>query len=295
MDHGSEILPARTSNVGSMTVRRALPQRTRRTVGAWCFVDHMGPVAIGSTAPAGVGVHPHIGLQTVTWLRAGELLHRDSLGSEQVIRPGQVNLMTAGRGVAHAEEPTASRGDLHGVQFWIAQPEHARHGAPAFAHHAALPVVTLGHAEVTVLAGTCAGVRAPAEVATELVGIDLALRRGTTVVPLDERFEHALVVLEGAVRVRGLDDAVITPGRLAYLGLGAAEVALEVGEDAAAVLVGGVPFEAPVTMWWNFVGRTRPEIETARADWAAAAPRFGALVSPLGRIDAPELPWASGR
>src|SRR5688572_17423403 len=131
-----ELLDARESRVGALTVRRALPQRARRTVGAWCFVDHLGPTPPG--ADVGIAPHPHSGLQTATWLLDGELLHRDSLGSEQEIRPGQLNLMSAGRGVAHSEEATGGRRErtLHGVQLWLAQPEATRHGPAAFEHHA---------------------------------------------------------------------------------------------------------------------------------------------------------------
>jgi redox-sensitive bicupin YhaK (pirin superfamily) len=158
-----EITDSHEAVVGAMTVRRALPRRARRTVGAWCFVDHMGPLAVTEDEGIDIGPHPHIGLQTVTWLLAGEVLHRDSLGSEQLIRPGQLNLMTAGHGVSHAEERTGRyRGDLHGMQLWVAQPEGTRHGPPAFEHHASLPQVALGGAEATLLVGDLAGASSPA-------------------------------------------------------------------------------------------------------------------------------------
>jgi redox-sensitive bicupin YhaK (pirin superfamily) len=138
--------------VGKIRVRRSLPRRERRTVGAWCFVDHMGPASVTETVSIDVGPHPHTGLHTVTWLIEGEILHRDSLGSEQVIRPGQLNLMTASHGVAHSEEATgAYRGQLHGVQLWVAQPESTRHGTAAFEHHAELPRLELGRSEATIL------------------------------------------------------------------------------------------------------------------------------------------------
>ena len=124
-----ELAAGRMAQVGSMTVQRLLPQRPRRTVGAWCFADHMGPIAVRSPGAVGIGPHPHIGLQTVTWLLEGELLHLDSLGSEQLIRPGQLNLMTAGHGVAHAEEDPGRANRLHGIQLWVAQPEATRDGA----------------------------------------------------------------------------------------------------------------------------------------------------------------------
>src|SRR3954471_9019050 len=148
-----DVLEGRRAEVGGFGVRRVLPRRERRTVGAWCFVDHMGPGAVGG-ADGGldIGPHPHIGLQTVTWLLKGSVLHRDSLGSEQLIRPGQLNLMTAGHGVAHAEEASGTfRGELQGVQLWVAQPGATRDGAAAFAHHAELPRVSVGAGEASVL------------------------------------------------------------------------------------------------------------------------------------------------
>ena len=226
-----DVRPSRETVVGDTRVRRALPQRGRRTVGAWCFIDHMGPVPAGLT-PGGIGPHPHTGLHTVTWLVQGELLHRDSLGSEQAIRPGQLNLMTAGHGVSHAEEPTGRHGDgLHGVQLWVAQPEATRHDGPAFEHHSTLPQVELGAARATVLVGALADATSPARRDTELVGVDLRLAVGSAELPLVPSFEHALVVLEGAVRVGG---RTVSPGQLAYLGPGREELGISaVGETRA--------------------------------------------------------------
>lgn len=208
-----EVTESRASQVGAFRVRRALPRRTRRTVGAWCFVDHMGPATIDERG-LGVAPHPHIGLQTVTWLLAGEALHRDSLGTEQVIVPGQLNLMTAGHGVSHSEEGTGRyRGELHGVQLWIAQPSHTRENAPGFEHHAELPQVEFEGAVATVLVGEVAGVASPARRDTDHAGIDLDLRRGRATLPLRPDYEHALVVFAGACIV---DGAVVEPGHLAY-------------------------------------------------------------------------------
>lgn len=285
-----EISESRSSEVGALRVRRALPRRGRRTVGAWCFLDHMGPVDV---AGGGVGIapHPHIGLQTVTWLVAGEMLHRDSLGSEQLIRPGELNLMTAGHGVAHSEEGTGYRGELHGVQLWVAQPSATRDGAPAFEHHAELPRLDVGQATATVLVGRVADAASPARRDTEHVGVDLELR-GPATLPLERRFEHALVVLSGAVAV---DGHVVEPGRLAYLGTGRDELGLSLaaGEraPARAILVGGAPFDEPVLMWWNYVARSRDEITAAHRDWTARHERFGAVASPLPPVDVGPPPW----
>jgi redox-sensitive bicupin YhaK (pirin superfamily) len=267
-----------------MRVRRALPRAGRRTVGAWCFADHMGPAHVSADRGIDVGPHPHCGLQTVTWLVAGEVLHRDSLRTEQVIAPGQLNLMTAGHGVSHSEEATgAYAGPLHGIQLWVAQPEATRHGEPAFEHHADLPRAEVGGAVVTALLGTCAGVTSPARRDTEIVGADLDLH-ATSTLALDPGFEHALVVLDGAVRV---DDEVLTPGHLGHLGIGRHDLRLEVHEPARLLLLGGTPFEAPIVMSWNFVGRTREEMDAARDAWNADDGRFGTVASPLARIPAP--------
>jgi len=280
-----ELLAAREATVGGMAVRRALPRRTRRTVGAWCFADHFGPSAPPPSMQ--IGPHPHMGLHTVTWLVEGEVLHRDSLGSEQLIRPGQLNLMVAGHGVAHAEEQTVAAegaGPLHGIQLWVAQPEATRHGPAAFEHHAELPQVVLGDALATVLAGEVAGERSPARTDTPLVGADLALAGGPATVPLDPGFEHTLVVLDGAVVV---GDDVVGPGVLAYLGEGREAVVLAADGPARAVLLGGEPFPEPILMSWNFVARQRGEVDRAAAEWNAGDSRFGTVASELARIPAP--------
>src|SRR4051794_7453513 len=172
-----EVTESHQAVVGRFTVRRALPRRGRRTVGAWCFADHMGPADVTENSGLDVGPHPHTGLQTVTWLVDGEALHKDSLGSEQVIRPGQLNLMTSGGAVSHAEEATGSySGRLHGIQLWVAQPNETRHGDAAFEHHAELPQVGLGGADATVLVGRFGGGGRPARRGSELGGGDIPTR-----------------------------------------------------------------------------------------------------------------------
>jgi quercetin 2,3-dioxygenase len=265
-------------------VRRALPRIGRRTVGAWCFADHLGPELVTETRGLDIGPHPHTGLHTVTWLVAGEVLHRDSLGSEQVIRAGQLNLMTAGQGVTHSEEATGRyRGQLHGVQLWMAQPEATRHGPAAFEHHPELPQVELSNAIATILVGSFADAASPARRDTELVGVDVALWPGTGAWPLEASFEHALVVLDGEVLV---GEQVIRPGELAYLGQGRDQVALSAADPARVLLLGGEPFAEPILMWWNFVVRSRDELDRAYRQWQADDPRFGRLRSPLARIPA---------
>lgn len=284
-----EITASHSALVGEMEVRRALPRAQRRTIGAWCFVDHFGPIDIPSDAGMDTPPHPHMGLQTVTWLIEGEVVHRDSLGTEQLIRPGQLNLMTAGNGITHSEEGFGRRsGRAHGVQLWVAQPERTRHGPSAFEHFASLPEVEIGTMTATVLVGDVADATSPARRDTDHFGADLRVRQGTSVVPLDPSAEHGLVMLDGSLAVNG---RMLTPGHLAYLGIGSSELVVEAHEPARAVLIGGIPFEARLSMFWNFVARTHAEIDEAFRMWQAGDPRFGTVNSSLPRIPSPTPPW----
>lgn len=287
-----ELIPSHEAEVGRIRVRRALPRRGRRTIGAWCFADHMGPVTVSEDRGLDVGPHPHIGLQTVTWLIAGEALHRDSLGSEQLIAPGQLNLMTAGHGIAHSEEATGrDAGELQGIQLWFAQPEGTRHGPPAFEHLAELPMVDVGAGTATVLVGELAAASSPARRDTDHLGVDLDLRAGVATLALDPAHEHGLVVLEGSVRLQGRD---VEPGVPAYLGVGHDELALTSNGPARAMLLGGAPFEDELVMWWNYVGRSRSEVAEAHRAWTAQdSSRFGEVRSTLSRIDTGPPPWRS--
>jgi redox-sensitive bicupin YhaK (pirin superfamily) len=280
-----EVHPARLARIGDTDeVRRLLPG-PRRTVGAWCFLDHFGPHVVPAGS-IGVAPHPHVGLQTVTWLLEGEMLHLDSLGSRQVIAPGQVNWMTAGRGIAHAEEnrfPSTGLANVHGVQLWVALPESARHGPPAFDHHAHVPTVTLGWADgaqarAQVLVGAFAGVRAEARTFTELLAVDLAVPPGTWSIPLDPRFEHGVAVVSGEAAVEGARASV---GAILHLGLGRSAARITVDRPARMVLLGGAPFDEPLLMWWNFVARTDDEVRAAIAAWALGVPVPGAAQPPL--------------
>jgi hypothetical protein len=288
-----EITDSRQAQVGALSVRRALPRRGRRTVGAWCFVDHMGPATLSPVRGLDVAPHPHIGLQTVTWLLAGEAVHRDSLGSEQVIRPGHLNLMTAGRGVSHSEEGTGHfAGQLHGVQLWIAQPSATREGSPAFEHHAELSQVDLDGAVATVLVGAFAGRRSTARRDTDHVGVDLDLHDATTTLPLRNDYEYGLVVFDGSVRI---GEQPVEPGHLAYLGRGRDELELATTGRTRALLFGGTPFEEPILMWWNFVARSQDEITQAQREWATGGERFGHVASSLPRVETGPPPWTLHR
>lgn len=290
---GIEVREGRSTQVGGMPVARVLPTKGRRTVGAWCFVDLAGPVDAERPDPMEVGPHPHIGLSTVTWLLEGEALHTDSLGSEQVIRPGELNLMAAGNGIAHAE--LAARPPFRGAQLWVAQPEGTRHGEPAFEHHTELPTVDLadGDSEARVMVGTFAGGHSSARADTPLVGADVTLRSRRVEVGLDATFEHAVVPLDGRIRV---GDDVVEPGWLALVPLGVEVLPIETEQGSGRALVlGGEPLGEEIQMWWNFVARDRDEIETAYRSWRDRdSGRFGDVDSTLDRIDAPVPPWMSG-
>ncbi len=270
-----------------MTVRRLLPLRRRRSVGAWCFVDHYGPMSVDGVTGMAVPPHPHIGLQTVTWLFAGNVLHRDSLGSEQMIRPGQLNLMTAGRGIAHSEEsPTERDPQLHGVQLWVALPDRSRHARPGFEHHGELPSARAGRIAVTVLLGSLAGLRSPATNFTGIVGAELAaVRDAAERIALDPTFEHAVLVTTGAARVAETDMAV---GSMLYLPPGHGELPISARDGTVLMLLGGVPLGEPLLMWWNFVARTPEEIAAAVAGWRDG--RFGAVGGYAGKpLEPPPL------
>ncbi len=292
---------SKDAEVGGFRVRRALPRRGMRTVGAWCFADHMGPEVVTETTGLDVGPHPHIGLQTATWLVDGAVLHADSLGSEQLIRPGQLNLMTAGRGIVHAEESVrAGSATLHGVQLWIAQPSATRDGASAFAHHADLPIIDVGHGEATVFVGEYADARSDASTDTALIGIDAMLTGGASSWPLRPDFEYAVYVISGmvAVEMSGASH-VAREGQLVDLRTHSDEMTLRVRDRARILILGGEPLGEPLHMWWNFVGRSRDEIAQASRDWAAyvetdarsasGTARFDRVASKLAPIPAPAL------
>ncbi|MFI7538098.1 pirin family protein [Streptosporangium sp. NPDC049376] len=281
-----ELLTGREVVLGGprgMRVTRTLPGRDVRMVGAWCFLDHYGPERTAMRVPA----HPHTGLQTVSWLVEGEVLHRDCLGSEQVIRPGSLNLMTAGRGISHSEESPAGR-DLHGVQLWVALPAAHRGTEPSFEHHPVLPELTGPGFTAKVLMGELGGVVSPARVHSPMTGAEITLEEGARVtVPLRPDFEHAVLSLSGAVRACGTD---LAPGPLLYLGTGRSELTLSAGAPARLMLLGGEPFEERIVMWWNFVGRDHDEIVRFRQEWMTGE-AFGVVPGAPGtRLPAPDLP-----
>lgn len=287
----TELLTGRTVPLGeSTTVRRLLPNLGRRMIGAWCFVDHFGPDDIADEPGMQVPPHPHIGLQTVSWLHQGEVLHRDSVGSLQTVRPYELGLMTSGRAIAHSEEsPRDHARFLHGAQLWVALPDQHRRTAPHFEHHGGLPVVTGGGGlSATVLLGEVDGARSPGTTYTPLVGADLALAAGSsTRLPVEPDFEYAVLGMAGVTQVDGVP---LEAGSMLYLGCGRRELPLRTDSDSALMLLGGEPFEEKLVMWWNFVGRSSEEIAQARTDWEAGR-GFGTVEGYDGApLKAPELP-----
>ncbi|HEX4997978.1 MAG TPA: pirin family protein [Terriglobia bacterium] len=281
-------IPVRPTDLGGLRIMRALPRRQRRAVGPWCFFDRFGPLRFSSGTPIDVAPHPHIGLQTVSWLLDGEVIHHDSLGCEALMRAGQLNLMTAGRGIAHSEQtPSIHSGKLDGVQLWVALPVERRAMAPLFDHHAVLPARDFAAGTVTVITGELMGETSPARIFSALVGAEIAFHtRGQLTLPVSREFEHALYVLRGDMQLanRPLDSA-----SLHYLGAGRDELDLSGAAGSRALLLGGVPLPGPLLMWWNFVGSSPEEIAAAREDWIAYR-RFGEVKAYRGlRLEAPEL------
>ena len=232
-----------------------------------------------------VGPHPHIGLQTFTWMIEGQVLHHDSLGNRQLIAPGEVNLMTAGRGIAHSEESVGDQGVVHAAQLWIALPDAQRHCEPAFVHHASVPVARVDGFRATVLAGSAFDLRSPVMLFSDLIGVDFVADAGArTHVELQRQHEHAVLCLRGAARI---DGQTIEPGALHYAPPGRDGVELACDGATQLLLIGGTPFDEALLIWWNFVSRTQAEIEQAAADWNAGQ-RFGDVPgTTLARVPAP--------
>lgn len=293
-----EVLSAREVPLGgprSMRVRRTLPQRDRPLIGAWCFADHYGPDEVTDRGGMALPPHPHTGLQTVTWLFSGEVEHRDTLGTHALVRPGEINLMTGGYGIAHSEVSTARTTVVHGVQLWVALPEEHRNAQRDFQHHAPEPVRKEG-AEIRVFLGSLAGDVSPVRTFTPLLGAEIIVEpRMTVAFSVDTEFEHGVLVDSGDVRVA---DTLLQRAELGYVPPGADALTLTNESDGPArvLLLGGTPFGEEIVMWWNFIGRTHEDIVKAREDWEASSDRFGTIPgSTGGRLPAPTLPNATIR
>jgi redox-sensitive bicupin YhaK (pirin superfamily) len=275
------------TDIGGVPVRRLVPQRGLRLVGPWCFLDLFGPLTFDTDKPMDVAPHPHLGLQTVTWILEGEALHKDSLDSEALARPGALNLMTSGGGIAHSEEtpPQHSR-RLHGVQLWIALPDADRHGPPHFDHYAERPRVERDGWRAVVMMGALDGVDAAARTFSPVFGAEVAIDAGRrAAVPVRADFEHGVVPLAGEATV---DGQPLANEQIHYFAPNVDEIVVTAGREPSRLLViGGAPFGETVLMWWNFVARTTAEIVAAREDWEAGR-RFGDVRRYRGpRIPAP--------
>ena len=286
-----EKIVSRSAEVGGgVSVHRVLPSRQRRMIGAWCFLDHAGPATFEAGQGMRVGPHPHTGLQTFTWMIEGQILHRDSLGFEQVIRPGEVNLMTAGRGIAHAEESLPGEARLHAAQLWIALPKTLSGIDPAFEHYPDLPTWQQDGCDLTLLAGRLSEHQAPTRLHSDLLGVDFLAKQDTRLsLTLRPDFEYGILPLEGKVVV-GTES--FGPDELAYLGSDRAQLDLSLAAGTRALLLGGTPFDGEIVMWWNFVGHSRAEVIQAQRDWEAGHARFGQVKNFDGPpLVAPPLPW----
>lgn len=268
----------------AMHVRRTLPHKQIRTVAAWCFVDHYGP----DPHRMSVSPHPHTGLQTVSWLLSGQIEHRDSLGSLQTIRPGELNVMTAGHGIAHSEYAVGDgRVPMHGVQLWAALTQDHRHMVPAFEHHGDLPVLRDTGVRATVIVGEFGGAVSGATTHSPLVAAEVSISSAAQL-PLNPDFEYAVLALDADVEVNGYR---VPHASLQYLGWGSSLLRLNPSRDSRVLVLGGEPLTENLLMWWNFVGRTHEDVQHAREQWQAEDARFGPVIGDSNaRLPAPPMP-----
>jgi quercetin 2,3-dioxygenase len=281
----------------AIRVRRTLPQRARSLIGAWCFADHYGPHDVRGGKGMDVPPHPHTGLQTVSWLFSGEVEHRDSAGVHAMVRPGELNLMTAGAGICHSEVSTAATTVLHGVQLWVALPDSDRDTGRDFAHYVPRPRALNG-ATLRVFLGELADDRSPVHTFTPLLGAQIDLDPGAHLtVDVDAAFEHGVLLDQGSVAVAG---TTLDVADLAFQAAGNNQLGIvNHGDDPARVLLlGGTPFPEQLVMWWNFVGRSHEDIAMYRQLWEDHDARFGSVHGYRGavsRLPAPPLPNATLR
>ncbi|WP_237232976.1 pirin family protein [Rothia nasisuis] len=311
--------PVPLGGLRAMTVRRLLPSRDRRMVGAWCFIDHYGPDDVALTGGMRVAPHPHTGLQTASWIFTGTIEHRDSLGTVADVRPGELNLMTAGYGINHSEYSTPATSVLHGIQLWIALPHTDMNTTPAFENFmpkaltfgrqgneqgsgqdASAPAtvqarVFLGELGVTVDGETKAG-SSPVTTFSPLLGAEILVGapgsdpradknpaddapRRTLTLALNPEFEHGFVVDTGALLIKGQR---VAADEMLYIEPGTEELTIETIGATRLILLGGAPFGEKITMWWNFIGRSHEDVVEARAAWNAQAEAFEAVTAPAG-------------
>lgn len=284
----SQKIKTRTALVGdNIRIRRALPHHDRKTIGAWCFLDHFGPIDLTNTEGLRIGPHPHIGLQTFTYPLVGEIQHRDSLGSNQKIQPGQVNLMTAGNGISHSEESLPDT-LLHGVQLWIALPNSVRHMEPNFIHYENIPSLKLNNLQINILAGEFLNSVSPVKVYSPLVGLELiAMEDTTTNLSLNPTFEYGVLPLIGNIEIA---NELVDIDTLLYLPYGKQNTHVHIQKDSRILIIGGEPFKEDILIWWNFVARTKEEMIQATNAWNNHT-AFGEVKGYQGdRLTPPPLP-----
>lgn len=285
-----ESIPVRNAIIGRDTpIARALPSRQKKMIGAWCFLDHAGPVSFPAGQGLDVGPHPHIGLQTFTWMIAGTVMHTDSLGSKQLISPNQINLMTAGHGISHTEVTPPNETTMHAAQLWIALPDAHLHTSPAFTHYATLPVVQQNKIIYTILVGTFLEKTSPVTVYTPLVGVDIyAEQTSETTLHLNPAFEYGILVLAGTVKING---QLLDQSHLLTISTEADQLHIALNANSRLLFIGGEPFDTDIVLWWNFVGRDKAGLLQAREDWERKDPRFGEILDyPGDRLNAPAFP-----
>lgn len=283
----SQKIKTRLAHVGDqITIRRALPHADRKTIGAWCFLDHFGPLDLKNTEGLRIGPHPHIGLQTFTYPLEGEIFHRDSLGSEQKIQCRQVNLMTAGKGISHSEESLPDH-VLHGVQLWIALPDAVRHMEPNFIHYEHVPSLKIDHLDIHLLAGEFQNVVSPVKVYSPLIALELNATEDTVCfLPLNPEFEHGILPLIGHIEIANEHVDIET---LLYLPCGQSKIPIRLQKGSRILIIGGEPFKEEILIWWNFVARTKEEMINAAEAWNNHT-RFGEVVGSHGeRLTPPKL------
>ncbi|MBL8831301.1 MAG: pirin family protein [Rhodospirillales bacterium] len=265
------VLTTNAHDIGSFEVRRALPKRERRHLGPFVFFDHLGPAVLKPGTGMDVRPHPHIGLSTVTYLFDGEIMHRDSLGFVQPIRPGAVNWMTAGRGIVHSErtapELRKTGFRIHGIQTWVALPPDLEEMAPGFEHHPAdtLPRGAVDGVDLVCILGEAFGLKAPVKVHSPIFYLHAEFPAGARLAMTDAHVERGFYVVSGGIEVDGTDYA---PGNLVVLREGA-EVTLRATENSTVMLLGGAKLPGERTIWWNFVSSDKARLERAKADWKA--------------------------
>lgn len=288
LDSREVVLNTRTN----IKVARVLPHRQKRTIGAFCFVDYFGPT--DQTDSMVVAQHPHTGLQTVTWLFEGHIEHRDSVGSIQEIFPGQLNLMTAGKGISHSELSKQTKGNLHGVQLWVALDEQSRFQKPFFEHLSDIPETVFDGITAKVFIGELGTAKSAAKHFTPMVAAELRAIEGQHQIAVNKNFEHGVMLISGSATVNGIE---LSTGSMAYLEPGTTEIELTTS-DSILILIGGEPFGEKLVMWWNFIARSHEEIVAMRSEWNELSHREGEQIDSFGQfaddiggwIPAPDMP-----